>query len=98
MGNCWGKGKGDGEERGGEVSTQATRDQSGQESHHNAKEGFQVSKRGSGTGEGFSRQRGIIKGIFKGIVPCTSDIMTTLYISCQLCVCRANKELCLGYK
>ncbi len=32
-------------------------------SHHNAKEGFQVSKRGSGTGERFSRQRGIIKGI-----------------------------------
>jgi hypothetical protein len=52
------------------------------------KEGFLVSKRGSGTGEGFSRQRGIIKGI----VPCTSDIMPTLYISCQLCVCRANKD------
>jgi hypothetical protein len=95
MGNHWGKGKGDGEETGGgEVSTQATRDQSGRESHHDAKEGFQVSKRGSGTGEGFSRQRGIIKGI----VPCTSDIMPTLYISCQLCVCCANKELCLGYK
>ncbi len=28
-----------------------------------AKEGFQVSKRGSGTGEGFSKQRGITKGI-----------------------------------
>jgi hypothetical protein len=59
-----------------------------------AKEGFQVSKRRSGTGEGFSRQMGIINGN----VPCTSDIMPTLYISCQLCVCRANKELCLGYK
>jgi hypothetical protein len=59
-----------------------------------AKEGFQVSKRGSGTGERFSRQRGITKGI----VPCTSDIMQTLCISCQLCVCCANKELCLGYK
>jgi hypothetical protein len=57
-------------------------------------EGFQVSKRGSGIGKGFSRQRGITKGI----VTCTSDIMPTLYISCQLCVCRANKELCLGYK
>ncbi len=64
MGIRWGKGIGDGEEKeGGEVSKQATWDQSGRESHHNAKEGLQVSKRGSGTGEGFSRQRGIIKGI-----------------------------------
>jgi hypothetical protein len=67
-----------------------------------AKEGFQVSKRGSGTVEGISGQReitkGIITGIIKGIVPCASDIMPTLYISCQLCVCRANTELCLGYK
>jgi hypothetical protein len=46
------------------------------------KEGFQVSKRGSGTGEGLSRQRGIAKVIIKGIVPCESDIMPTLYISC----------------
>jgi hypothetical protein len=52
-----------GRKRGWEVGTQATWDQSGQESHHNAKEGFQVSKRGSGTGEGFSRQKGIIKGM-----------------------------------
>ncbi len=40
----------------------------------NAKEGFQVSKRHSGTGEGSSGRRGIIKGIhqgvIKGIVPC----------------------------
>jgi hypothetical protein len=42
-----------------------------------AKEGFQVSKRGSGTGEGLSKERGITKGI----VPCASDIMPTLYIS-----------------
>jgi hypothetical protein len=67
-----------------------------------AKEGFQVSKRDPGTGEGFSRQRGIIKGnrqgVIKGIVPCASDIMSTMYVSCQLCVCRGNKELCLGYK
>jgi hypothetical protein len=60
----------------------------------NAREGFQVSKRGSGTGEGFSKQRGITKGT----VPCTSDIMPILCISCQLCVCHANKRLCLGYK
>ncbi len=39
-----------------------------------AKEGFQVSKRDSGTGEGSSGKRGIIKGthqgVIKGIVPC----------------------------
>ncbi len=46
-----------------------------------AKEEFQVSKRGSGTGEGLSRQRGVTKGI----VPCTSNIMPTLYIVCQMC-------------
>ncbi len=38
------------------------------------KEGFQVSKRDSGTGEGSSGRRGIIKGIhqvvIKGIVTC----------------------------
>jgi hypothetical protein len=39
-----------------------------------AKEGFQVSKRDSGTGEGSSGRRGTIKGIHQGvitgIVPC----------------------------
>jgi hypothetical protein len=39
-----------------------------------AKEGFQVSKRDSGTGDGSSGRRGIIKGVhqrvIKGIVPC----------------------------
>ncbi len=45
MGNRWGKTKGDGEE-GGKVSIQSTRDQSGPESHHDAKERFQVSKKG----------------------------------------------------
>jgi hypothetical protein len=34
MGNHWGKEKGDGKEKGGEVSTQATWDQGGRESHH----------------------------------------------------------------
>jgi hypothetical protein len=86
--------KGMGRKVGGKVSTQATRNQSGRELHHDAKEGSQVSRGVQEQGRDFSRQRGIIKGI----VPCTSDIMPTLYISCQLCVCRANKELCLGYK
>jgi hypothetical protein len=35
-----------------------------------AKEGFQVSKRDSGTEEGFSGQRGNRQGVIKGIVPC----------------------------
>jgi hypothetical protein len=44
-GTIGGKEKGMGRKRGG-VSIQPTRDQSGQESHHDAKEGFQVSKKG----------------------------------------------------
>ncbi len=80
MGNRWRKGNGDGRKKGGgKVTTQATWDQSGRESHHNAKEGFQVSKRGSGTGEGFSRQRGIFKGIVH-VPP----------ILCQPCTYHAN--------
>ncbi len=43
MGNGWGKGKREG--RKGGVSIQPTRDQSGRESHHDAKEGFQASKK-----------------------------------------------------
>ncbi len=58
-----------------------------------AKEGFQVSRRDSGTGEGLSRQRGLPRGLCH--VPPNN---ANLYISCQSCVCRANKELCLGYK
>jgi hypothetical protein len=67
-----------------------------------AKEGLQVSKRDPGTGEGFSRQRGIIKGdcqgVIKGIVPCASDIMPICTYRAIVCVCCANKELRLGYK
>ncbi len=70
-----GNGDGEGKRREVGVSLQATWDQSewtGIASH--AKEGFQVSKRDSGTGEGSSGRRGIIKGILqgviKGFVPC----------------------------
>jgi hypothetical protein len=53
MGSRLGKGKGNGEERGeGEVSIQPTRGQSGRESHHDAKEGFQVSKKGESRNKG----------------------------------------------
>ncbi len=68
-GNGNGKGK-----RRGEVSLQATWDQSGTGIAPHAKEGFQVSKRDAGPGEDSSGRRGIIKGIhqrvIKGIVPC----------------------------
>jgi hypothetical protein len=48
MGNHWWEsGKGMGSKwGGGEVSLQPTRDLSGRESHHIAKEGFQVSRKG----------------------------------------------------
>jgi hypothetical protein len=80
MGNRWGKGKEDGEERRGGRSVHKQPGTRVDRIAPHAKERFQVSNRGSGTGEGFSRQRGITKGI----VPCTSDIMPTLYILCQL--------------
>jgi hypothetical protein len=102
MGNRWGAGKEDGEGKGGggQYTSNLGPEWTGIAPH--AKEGFQVSKRGSGRVEGLPRQRGITKGtakgIIKGIVPCASDIMSTLHISCQLCVCSANKELCLGYR
>jgi hypothetical protein len=90
-----GKGKREWGRKGGEVSIQPTRDQSGRESHHDAKEVFQVSKKGiQEQGVGISKQMGVLKRI----VLCTSDIMLILYISCKLCICHANKGLCLGYK
>ncbi len=45
-GTVGGRGEGMGSKRGGEVSIQPTRDLSGRESNHDAKEGFQVSKKG----------------------------------------------------
>jgi hypothetical protein len=47
-----------------------------------AKEGFQVSKRDSGTGEGSPGKGGIIKGIRQGVCVMCSHILSTLYISC----------------
>ncbi len=64
-----GEENGDGEERGGggdQYTSNLGPEWTG--IAPNAKEGFQVSKRGSRTGEGSSRQRGIMKGIIKGIV------------------------------
>jgi hypothetical protein len=101
MGNRWGAGKENGEGRGrGEVSLkQPGPEWTGVTPH--AKEGFQVSKRDSGTGEGFSRQRGNYQGgLSRGQGDCSvcSNIMSTLYISCYCVYVMPIKELCLGYK
>ncbi len=81
-----GAGKGDGE---GEVSLQATWDQVGQGSHHTRKEGFQVSKRDSGT-------RGVIRGSYQGELSrgCAMCLLLSscTYVSCY-CVNVANKRI-----
>ncbi len=61
-GTVGGRGKGNGEQKEGEVSIQPTRDLSGQESHHDAKEGFQVSeKEAQERGQGFPSKGGYQK-------------------------------------
>ncbi len=67
-----------------------------------AKEGFQVSNRDSGTGEGSPGKRGIIKrdyqgDLSRGLCHVLSYIVNPVYIV-LLCVCWLIKELCLGYK
>jgi hypothetical protein len=63
-GTVGGRGKGNGEQGGGEVSIQPTRDLSGWESHHDAKEGFPVSKKGvQGRGQEFLSKGGLSKGL-----------------------------------
>jgi hypothetical protein len=60
------------------------------------KEGFQVSKRNSGTGEGSSGGRGIIKGIHRGLSRGLCHVLSynvnPVYIV-LLCVCRAKKRI-----
>ncbi len=52
-----------------------------------AKEGFQVSKRDLGTGEGSPGKGGSIKGIHQGVYACAL-ILSTLYIHIiLLCAC-----------
>jgi hypothetical protein len=78
-GTVGGRGKGMGSKKGGEVSIQPTRDLSGRESHHDAKEGFQVSKKGiQEQGQGFPSKRWFIKRDWD----VHSDIMLILYILC----------------
>jgi hypothetical protein len=55
-----------------------------------AKEGFQVSRRDSGTGEGSSGRRGIIKGTprgYQGDCAMCSHIVSTLYTVYRAIVC-----------
>jgi hypothetical protein len=63
MGNRWGKGKGDGEEKGGggQCTSNLGPGWTGIAPH--AKEGFQVSKRGPGTGEGFPGKGELPRGL-----------------------------------
>ncbi len=83
------EGKGEG---GGQFTSNLGPEWTGVAPH--AKEGFQVSKRDSGTGEGFSRQR----GNYQGDCAMYSNIMSTLYIPCYCVYVALIKELCLGYK
>jgi hypothetical protein len=81
MGNCWGKGKREWGAKGGEeVSIQSTWDLSGQESHHDAKEEFQVSKKGvHGRGQGFpSKGLGYVLRYHATLV----HIVLIVYMSC----------------
>ncbi len=61
-----------------------------------AKEGFQVSKKDSGTGEGSSGRRelsrGFIKGLSRGLCHVLSYNVNPVYIV-LLCVCHANKRI-----
>ncbi len=67
-----------------------------------AKEGFQVSKRDSGTGEGSSGRGGNCQGDssrgYQGDCVMCSHIMSTLYIYRAIVCMLTKKELCLGYK
>jgi hypothetical protein len=97
MGNRWGLEKGwegKGEEE-GQFTSNLGPEWTGIAPH--AKEGFQVSKRVSGTGEGFFRQKGNYQGGssrgYQGDCAMCSDVMSTLQHIVPLCVCRANKRI-----
>ncbi len=79
MGNRWGKGKREwgANGGGGEVSIQPTRDLSGRESHHDAKERFQVSKKGF-------QAKGVIRGLVYALQYHANlvHIVLIVYMSC----------------
>jgi hypothetical protein len=64
-------------------------------SHHDAKEGFQVSRREYRNRDGDFQEKGQ-RGLSKDWV-LHSDYINPVHIM-QSCKCHANKELCLGYK
>ncbi len=90
MGNRWGLEKGMGRERGGggQFTSNLGPEWTGVAPH--AKEGFQVSKRDSGTGNGFSGQRGNYQGGssrgYQGDCATRSNIMSTLYYCASVCM------------
>jgi hypothetical protein len=95
-----GKGNGEGKGRGGQFTSNLGPEWTGVAPH--AKEGFQVSKRDSGTGEGSPGKGGIIKGNYqgdssRGLCMCphiVNPVYTYRTIVCMWLI----KELCLGYK
>ncbi len=95
-GNHWGAGKRMGREGGGggQYTSSLGPEWTGIAPH--AKEGFQVSKRESGTGKGSSRQRGNYqgdrKGLSKGLCHVPPDNINLVHIV-PMCVCRANKRI-----
>jgi hypothetical protein len=91
MGNRWGQEKGMGRERGGggQFTSNLGPEWTGVAPH--AKEGFQVSKRDSGTGEGSPGKGGCIKGNYqgdssRGLCHVLSYIVNPVY-TVPLCVC-----------
>jgi hypothetical protein len=95
-GTVGGQGKGMGRERGGggQFTSNLGPEWTGIAPH--AKEGFQVSKRDSGKGEGSSGRRGLSrgfnKGLSRGLCHVLSYNVNSVYIV-LLCVCRANKRI-----
>jgi hypothetical protein len=102
IGNCWGAGKENGEGRGrGEVSLQATWDQSGQGSHHMQRRNSKLVRGTQEQGRDSLGRGAITKGIVKGLSGGLCHvllIMSTLYTSCYCVYVVLIKELCLGYK
>jgi hypothetical protein len=62
------------------------------------KEGFQVSERDLGTGEGLPGKVGIIKGTRQGVCAMCSDVVNLVYTYHAIVCMWLIKELCLGYK
>jgi hypothetical protein len=62
------------------------------------KEGFQVSERDLGTGEGSPGNGGSIKGTRQGVCAMCSDIVNPVCTYRAIVCMWLIKELCLGYK